>query len=465
MIRFLGLLVTMLVLTAPSARAADVSYAGRVDVAAPDGVLSRAADAAVDADGNVYVLFGPYVRKYDAAGALLGTWGGLGDGAGQFRVAQGQFEPTGPLGLDVDAGRVVVADTAGDRLVVFDRDGRFLANWGEGRLDAPAEVVVDHTGAAIVASGITTTSQSVVRLGTDGSTVARWESTQSIESLAVGTEGTVYVRAGGERVDRLDPVSFAPLAPFDLLPPFPASRGKTGSPYPCCGVAVLAGSVWVGRSHLGRLERYGTDGAFRASCELVAGDVPALVGGDAFSGLADKLVAGRDGNLYVLRRGTVDAQLLRLRVDDPAAPACTERPRAAPPAPAGPGIRWARLKDGDRTVSLTRRRALGRLRLVYKLPRAARLTISIRRAVPGRLVDGRCRPARAGNRNGRCMAFVRRAAVTLPEATGRTRHEYRLVSALRPRAWRRGHYELALTAVDAAGRRSSTTSLTLRVLR
>ena len=467
MIRLLVLTATLAGLAAAPARASDVSLAGQIDAPAPSGGMGRAADAAVDSEGNAYVLFGAYVRKYDAGGALVGTWGGVGDGPGLFRPRPAPYARFGPLAIDVDDRHVYVADVGGDRLVVFGRDGRFVANWGEGLLDAPEEVAVERTGTVIAGSGISADAPAIVRFDSTGATLARAPLEDAIDSLTAGVDGAVHVRGGRERVDTLDPVTLRPATGFDLLPPFPPAMGKAGPPAACCGIAAVGDSLWIGRAYPGRLERYSTDGTLLATCGILGAGVYAFGGAilGAFSGLADELVAGRDGTLYLLRTGAGTARLLRLRIDDPAAPACTEPPPGPPAPPARPAISRARIKLDDRTVSLVRRRALGRLRLVYSLTLPARLTVRLDRAVAGRRVHGRCLPARRSpDLRGHCLAFVRRASVELPEAQPRTRYEYSLGRMIRRRAGRPGLFQLTLVAQDETGASSPATRLVLRVL-
>jgi len=76
------------------------------------------ARVAVDGMGNIYVLggFNSLVMKYSPEGRYLTSFGGSGDGPGQFNF---------PYAIAVDAyGRVFVSD--GTEIHVFDSDGRFL---------------------------------------------------------------------------------------------------------------------------------------------------------------------------------------------------------------------------------------------------------------------------------------------------------------------------------------------------
>ncbi|SCX44686.1 NHL repeat-containing protein [Variovorax sp. EL159] len=81
-------------------------------------------DVAVAPDGEIYVSDGygnACVHRFSAGGEHLGTWGGVGQGLGEFST---------PHGVWVLAdNRVAVCDRDNDRVQLFDREGRFLAQW------------------------------------------------------------------------------------------------------------------------------------------------------------------------------------------------------------------------------------------------------------------------------------------------------------------------------------------------
>ena len=61
------------------------------------------------------------MEVFDLGGRQLATWGGPGEGPGQFRE---------PVGIAADGrGHVFVADTGNGRIQKLDRDGRFLLAW------------------------------------------------------------------------------------------------------------------------------------------------------------------------------------------------------------------------------------------------------------------------------------------------------------------------------------------------
>lgn len=102
---------------------------------------------AVDSQNCLYVsdFAGFCVKKYDAEGKYLKTFGSAGDRPGEFAR---------PKGVAVDrAGRVYVVDAAAQVVQIFDAEGRLLMFFGEPQgspvpLDLPAQVIIDyeHTG-------------------------------------------------------------------------------------------------------------------------------------------------------------------------------------------------------------------------------------------------------------------------------------------------------------------------------
>jgi hypothetical protein len=80
----------------------------------------RPTDVAWDAQGNIYVADGygnARVAKYDRNGRWLKNWGSRGNGQGQFNIVHG---------IVVDAqGNVYVGDEGNKRIQVFDSEGTF----------------------------------------------------------------------------------------------------------------------------------------------------------------------------------------------------------------------------------------------------------------------------------------------------------------------------------------------------
>lgn len=86
--------------------------------------LNRPTDMAVAPDGDVFVTDGygnNRVVHFDRNGKFVKAWGRLGTGPGEFSI---------PHAIARDSrGRLYVADRNNARVQVFDPDGRFLAEW------------------------------------------------------------------------------------------------------------------------------------------------------------------------------------------------------------------------------------------------------------------------------------------------------------------------------------------------
>ena len=103
--------------------------------------------ASMAADGEIYVSDGygnSVVHRFARDGALLRTWGNRGGGPGEF---------TTPHCVWVDrTDRVYVADRENNRLQVFDREGAWVAEWGD--FYHPMKIYVDARGLVFVTDQI-----------------------------------------------------------------------------------------------------------------------------------------------------------------------------------------------------------------------------------------------------------------------------------------------------------------------
>jgi tripartite motif-containing protein 71 len=93
-----------------------------------NGTFLQPFDVAVAPDGNVYVTDPALqlVQKFDRDGKFLAQWGGWGTKPGQFYKCKG---------IDVGSdGKVYVIDFGNHRGQIFDPDGKFLGIFGEGVL-------------------------------------------------------------------------------------------------------------------------------------------------------------------------------------------------------------------------------------------------------------------------------------------------------------------------------------------
>lgn len=78
---------------------------------------------ALDSLNNIYIADtgNSEIKKFDAGGKLLLTWGSFGSANGQFR---------NPSGIFVNQKYVYVADTGNARIEKFDKNGNFVYAWG-----------------------------------------------------------------------------------------------------------------------------------------------------------------------------------------------------------------------------------------------------------------------------------------------------------------------------------------------
>jgi DNA-binding beta-propeller fold protein YncE len=108
----------------------------------PGPVFNFPTHAALDRAGNLYVAdsLNFRVRIFSPEGNLVGTFGRVGDGTGDFAK---------PKGIAIDSeGHIYVVDSQYDVIQVFNRDGRFLLSFGgsgreEGLLWLPTGIFID----------------------------------------------------------------------------------------------------------------------------------------------------------------------------------------------------------------------------------------------------------------------------------------------------------------------------------
>jgi DNA-binding beta-propeller fold protein YncE len=189
-------------------RVYDADGTERQMIAGGDGA-GYFSDAVQDENGYFYVSeFGPSdrVRKYDADGGLVGTWGETGDGPGQLNRPRA-------LALGPD-GLLYVADACNHRIQAFRRDGSPAKCWGgpgdaPGQFRYPYDLAFGPDGMLFV---VEYGNGRVQRLTADGQPRGTWGGPgrapgklASPWALAVDARGRVHViDTENHRVQRID---------------------------------------------------------------------------------------------------------------------------------------------------------------------------------------------------------------------------------------------------------------------
>jgi tripartite motif-containing protein 71 len=225
------------------------------------GELGAVGAIAVAADNTLFVAEGTNrIDRFDATGALVGSFGRRGDDVGEFyfgagggndapaggglavsgnhlyvsdsyndRVQRFNLDGSGatelvgpgrlayPRGLTVSGTRLLVADDKNHRIAVFDTGGRFMRTFASGpgprpgQLDAPFGIAVDRAGRVFVADDL---NHRVVRFGPKSAYryKARWGhygtgrgALAYPRAIAVDPAGLLYVtNTGNDRIDVFD---------------------------------------------------------------------------------------------------------------------------------------------------------------------------------------------------------------------------------------------------------------------
>ena len=162
--------------------------------------FNRPTDVAIADDGSFYVSDG-YVNSRVAAfspeGRFLFEWGVKGSGPGQFDVPHG-------IALD-SSGMLYVADRGNARVQVFDKQGKYIAEWKGKQLGRPWAIRAAPDGYIYVVDGgdqhITPpNSASVRRVEPNGRVVDSFGRFGNYDGqfvwphcIAIGKDGAIYV--------------------------------------------------------------------------------------------------------------------------------------------------------------------------------------------------------------------------------------------------------------------------------
>ena len=192
------------------------------EIGGPAGIggatlAGSAAIAVSPVSRNAYVADSAHNRilVYNQEGSLLARWG-AGGGNGAAGSGPGSFERPQAVAID-RAGDVLVADTGNDRVVRLDPSGNTIAEWGatgsgDGRFHSPRGIGVDAAGDVFVLDG---ENNRVQAFDEQGHFLFRFGNRgigpgqlSQPAALAVGCEGDVYVAdTNNNRIERFEPVS------------------------------------------------------------------------------------------------------------------------------------------------------------------------------------------------------------------------------------------------------------------
>lgn len=272
------------------------------------GQFQTPADVAIGPSGNVYVTdtWNHRVQVFDSAGRFLFQWGDSGSAPGQFKY---------PKQLAIDAsGNVYVADPDNQRIEKFASDGSFQMQWGEmgsgnGQFLEPEGVAVDASGNVLVAD---TQNRRIQKFGPDGTYLAQWGTAGHSDgqfdwpcSVAVDDSGYVYV------VDR-DWVSerYVRIQKFTANGTFVLKWGGFGSApglfYDPQDVAVDSqGTVYVGDSKE-RVQTFSRTGTYLTACYLQSDR-------EGWGAVPTGIAVRSDGGFYVVIRSNGRVQQFALQ--------------------------------------------------------------------------------------------------------------------------------------------------------
>jgi RHS repeat-associated protein len=205
--------------------------------------VSKPADVAVDAAGNVWVVDKGNNRivEYNEAGEFLREAGGLGSTGGKL---------SSPSGIAVDSvGNIDVTDTANNRVAQFSPTGAFIVVIGAN----VNKTKVEAGGTTLEKNRCTAASGNVCQAGTAGS--GEGQISQPIGITTTGGTNFFVVERANNRVEKLSPQAEV-LAKFGELG---SANGQLKEP---AGIAFQGFLLWVADAGNNRVEAFTTAYAY-----------------------------------------------------------------------------------------------------------------------------------------------------------------------------------------------------------
>lgn len=292
------LLALILVLALPGSAAAFGALSSFGGLGSGPGQLNAPKQAAIDADGNLYVA--------DSGNDRISVF--AGDGTFLRTFGEGELSQPGDVALG--GGRAFVADSGKDRIAVFTAAGAFLFGFGGTELSEPAGVAVEGSAVYVADRG----NDRVLPFTLAGATATPGTPIEPIPSprdVIVGRSGNLFVADfGNERIDVYTPGG-SEVRSFGAT----ASGGLSG---PVALAPDGSGGIEVADQVAERVERFSEEGGFLG----------------AFAAQTDVagVAAACAGNVFAVEEGT--ARVARFGEPGTPPPPCAEatgeEPIAAP---------------------------------------------------------------------------------------------------------------------------------------